>query len=316
MKTIDYTHGERVTIACFIGNIALSAFKLFAGIFGGSKAMIADALHSASDVAATIVVYIGIKIAKKPVDEEHPYGHGKSEPIAAASVGAILIFAAFAITKSIIESIITHSFATPSFVALIAAIASIVVKEGMFRITHDAGKKINSESIVASAWHHRSDAYSSIAAFFSILGSIIGKKLNIRFLEYLDPIAGAVVACMIFKVAYDILNHSLKGLMDSSPDSAKIENIRETVCGIDGVLSVPWIKARYIGQHLFVDMAIEVESELKVEEGHDIAVQARKKVLDEIKDAHEVLVHIDPVNGKDKDSFSPGGSGNAPDDES
>lgn len=294
MKEIDYKHGERITIACIIGNIILSALKLAAGILGSSKAMVADALHSASDIVATSVVLIGIKIAKKPADDGHPYGHGKVEPIAAAFVGVTLVFAAFMIVKGIVESILSHSFATPTFLALAAAVVSIVVKEAMFRITYSAGNKINSEAIMADAWHHRSDAYSSIGTFIGILGSIIGHRLGIRFLEYLDPVAGAVVACMIFKVAYDILTHSIKGLMDASPDETKIGHIREVVSGIDGILSISMIKGRYVGQHLFVDMKVEVDADITVEAGHAIAALSRERVLDGIPDVCEVLVHIDP----------------------
>lgn len=299
MMNADYKQGEKITLVCIIGNIFLSLFKLIAGYLGGSKAMIADAFHSASDVIATIVVYISIRIAKKPVDREHPYGHGKIEPIAAAFVGITLVFAAITIIKSIVDSIVTHSFVTPSLIALIAAVVSIIVKEVMFRITYDVGKKINSQSIMANAWDHRSDAYSSIGTFFGILGSMIGKYLNIHVLEYLDPIAGAVVACMIFKVAYDILKHSVKGLMDSSPDDNKIQTIRSIAGVIEGVISVPWIKARYIGRHLYVDMAVEVHALKTVEEGHDIAVLVRKTILESIKDVCEVLVHIDPVHYDD-----------------
>jgi cation diffusion facilitator family transporter len=305
MKNNNYGQGEKITIACIIGNIILSLFKLFAGLYGGSKAMVSDALHSASDVVATLVVYIGIRIAKKPIDKEHPYGHGKIEPIAAAFVGVTLVLAAIAIVKGIIVSIIEHSFTTPSFIAIVAALLSIVVKEAMFRITYHEGKKINSISIMANAWDHRSDAYSSIGTFLGIMGSIIGSHFNIHFLEYLDPLAGAIVACMIFKVAYDILRHSIKGLMDSSPDISKIDNIRESVLSIDGVVSVSWVKARYMGQHLFIDMGIGVDPHLTVKEGHDISVQTKEKVLEDIKDAFEVLVHIDPVSITQNTIFNP-----------
>ncbi len=305
MKTVDYSQGERITIACIVGNIALSLFKLLAGVYGGSKAMIADAMHSASDIIATAVVFVGIKIAKKPVDKEHPYGHGKVEPIAAAFVGVILVFAAILIVRGIAVSIAAHSFAAPSPFALVAAAASIAVKEAMYRITYAAGKRIGSESIVADAWHHRSDAYSSIGTFLGILGSMAGRQLNIHLLEYLDPVAGALVACMIFKVAYDILKHSIKGLMDSSPDSDKIEKIRDAVEGIEGVLSVSWIKARYIGQHLFVDMEIGVNAGLTVEDGHSIAEHVKMRVLESIQDVYEVLVHVEPFNAAMKRAIKP-----------
>jgi cation diffusion facilitator family transporter len=294
MKDIDYKKGEKITIACIIGNIVLSALKLVAGIIGGSKAMIADSLHSASDIVATSVVLVGIKVAQKPADSEHPYGHGKVEPIAAAFVGVTLIFAAFIIVKGIVESIINQTFGTPTFLALAAAVVSIVVKEIMFRITYAAGKKIKSESIMADAWHHRSDAYSSIGTFIGILGAIIGGKLGIRFLQYLDPIAGAVVACMIFKVAYDILKHAVKGLMDSSPEGEQLMKIWDAAAGIEGIVTVSDIKARYIGQRLFIDLEIGVDSERSVDEGHTLAAFARSRIIDSVPDAYEVMVHVEP----------------------
>ncbi len=296
MKTVNYEQGEKVTLACILGNIALSVLKLAAGIFGGSKAMIADGLHSVSDIIATTVVYIGIKIANKPVDENHHYGHGKIEPIASAFVGICLFFAGILIVKEITESIIDHSFTTPTVFALLAAIISILVKETMYRVTYSVGKKINSQSIMADAWHHRSDALSSIATMIGIGGAIIGSVTGMKFLEYLDPIAGAVVACLIFKVAYDILKYSLNGLMDASPESVKIDLIKEIVSELRDVVSISSIKGRYVGQYLYIDLAIEVNGSYTVEQGHGIADKARSKILDRIEDAFEVLIHVDPVN--------------------
>lgn len=294
MKEIDYKKGETITIACILGNIVLSALKFAAGILGGSKAMIADSLHSASDIIATSVVLVGIKVAQKPADREHPYGHGKIEPIAAAFVGVTLIFAAIVIVKGIVESIAKQTFTTPTALALAAAVVSVVVKEAMFRATYAAGKKINSEAIMADAWHHRSDAYSSIGTFVGILGAILGGRFGIRFLQYLDPVAGTVVACMIFKVAYDILKHAVKGLMDSSPDGEKLTKIWHTVSGVEGIVSIPDIKARYIGQRLFIDLEIEVNADISVDEGHSIAAFARNRVIESVPDAYEVLVHVEP----------------------
>ncbi|MGI5848491.1 MAG: cation diffusion facilitator family transporter [Christensenellales bacterium] len=294
MKTIDYRHGEKITITCILGNIVLSLLKFAAGVFGNSQAMISDALHSASDIIATSVVLIGIRIARKPVDKEHPYGHGRVEPIAASFVGVTLVIVALMIIKGIVESAITHSFSTPTFLALIAAILSIVVKEAMYRVTYAAGKKISSKSMIADAWHHRSDAFSSIGSFLGILGSMIGKWLNISFLSYLDPIAGAVVACLIFKIAYDILRDSIKSLMDASPRDEKIQSIKDIALSTKGIISVPQIKGRYVGQHLFVDIEIEVKPDITVEAGHDIAAQVRKKILDFIDDVYEVIVHVEP----------------------
>lgn len=290
-----YRQGIRVTVGCIIGNIALSALKLLAGIFGRSQAMVSDALHSASDIVATSVVLVSIKIAGKPVDKEHPYGHGRAESIAAAFVGVTLIFAAAMILKGIIESIAAHSFAAPNYLALGAAVLSIAVKEAMYRVTIAAGRKIGSESIVADAWHHRSDAFSSIGTFIGILGSMIGQWLGIGWLQYLDPIAGAAVACLIFKVAYDIIKPAVKRLMDTSPEDDKIRDIRSVASGTAGVISVPRIKGRYVGQRLLIDMEIEVGAGLTVEAGHTIAEQVRCSVLGACDEVGEVFIHVEPA---------------------
>lgn len=294
MKSVDYKEGEKITLICLLGNLILSVLKGLAGFFGNSQAMIADAFHSASDVIATFVVYMGIKIAKKPVDESHPYGHGKIEPLAAAFVGVTLIFAAFSIVKEIVNSIITHSFVTPSYIALIAAFVSIVVKEIMFRYTYSAGEKINSDSIMANAWDHRSDAYSSVGTFIGIAGSMLGRYFGISFLAYLDPLAGALVACLIFKIAFEILVDSIKSLMDASPGQEKINQIKNVLKDIRGIEDIPWIKARFMGPYLLIDMAIKVDANLTVETGHNIAATVRSCILENIDEAIEVLVHVTP----------------------
>jgi cation diffusion facilitator family transporter len=294
MQSVNYKKGESITLLCLIGNIILSILKLVAGILGNSKAMVADALHSTSDVIATVVVYIGIRIAKKPRDKGHPYGHGKVEPLASLFVAFLLIIAAFAVIQRIVQCVLVHSFITPSYMALAAAVFSIVVKEFMFRITYAEGKKINSESIMANAWDHRSDAYSSIGTFFGIGASILGQRIDIHWLEYMDPLAGAIVACMILKVAYDILRQSVKGLMDASPEAEVLEQIEETVLQIREVLDIPWVKARYIGQYLFIDLALEVDYSMTVHEGHEIAVKAEKAIKRNIPHAFEIIVHIEP----------------------
>lgn len=294
-KTADYRQGERITVGCIIGNIVLSALKLLAGLFGRSQAMISDALHSASDIVATSVVLISIKVARKPVDKEHPYGHGKVEPIAAAFVGVTLVFAAVMILKGIIESIATHSFTSPNVLALAAAVLSVAVKEAMYRVTIRAGRRIGSEAMIADAWHHRSDAFSSIGTFIGILGSMIGKWLNIGFLQYLDPIAGAAVACLIFKVAYDIIRPAVGRLMDASPEDGKLSAIRKITMDTEGVIAAPHIKGRYIGQRLLIDMEIEVDADLTVEAGHAIAEQARRNIMSASAEVGEVFIHVEPA---------------------
>lgn len=294
MKSVDYRRGEQVTLYCLVGNLLLSIFKGAAGFWGGSKAMVADAFHSGSDVLATFVVFVCIKIARKPADNCHMYGHGKIEPLAAALVGFIMIYTAALIVKSIFHCLVAQEFVTPSLLALVAAVISIFVKAIMFRVTYRTGKKINSEAIIANAWDHRADAYSSIGTFIAILGSIIGGNLQIGWLKYFDPLAGILVALLIFKMAVVILFKAAKGLMDASPEAERVEEIKALAAGIDGVQAVSWIKGRYLGQHMVIDMAVEVNGDLTVEEGHDIAASIKQKVMDGVDEVGNVLVHINP----------------------
>ena len=294
MQETGYRRSKKVTITCIFSNLALSLLKLAAGIFGHSQAMISDALHSASDIVSSVVVLIGIKIAGKPVDKDHPYGHGKVEPIAAAIVGLSLVAAVVMILKNILSAIITHSFETPTFLALGAAAVSIIIKESMYRATVRAGRQINSDAMIADAWHHRSDAFSSVGTFVGISGSMIGRWAGIPYLEYLDPAAGAVVACLIIKVAFDILKHAVKRLMDSSPGDEIIKKIRDAALCVGGIISVPCIKGRYVGPYLHIDMEIEVDSEITVEAGHSIAEQTQKEVSMSVDNVYDVLVHVEP----------------------
>ncbi|HHX78026.1 MAG TPA: cation transporter [Firmicutes bacterium] len=295
MADKTYQDGERITFLCLLGNILLTAFKGFAGFWGGSRAMVADALHSASDIMATLVVFFGLKIAKKPADEKHPYGHGKVEPIASAFVGIIMVGGAFAIVKEIIVAMAAGYFSYPSFLALGAAAVSIAAKEGMFRVTYNVGKKINSQSIIANAWDHRADAYSSIGSFCGILGTIIGNHFSIDFLRYLDPVAGLLVSLLIFKVAAGILLESLNRLMDASPDQKLLNDIAAIAKSVEGIKQINWIKGRYAGRHLVVDMAIEVAGTLSVEEGHSIAQYVEERITEEIKEVSDVLIHVNPT---------------------
>ncbi|MEW5920007.1 MAG: cation diffusion facilitator family transporter [Bacillota bacterium] len=294
MKSVDYKRGEQVTFYCLVGNLLLSVFKGVVGFLGGSKAMVADAFHSGSDVIATLLVYTCIKIAKKPADNCHMYGHGKIEPLAAFLVGFIMILTALLIVKSIVPSLMAQEFVTPSLVALVAAVVSIITKEIMFRVTYNTGRKINSEAITANAWDHRADAYSSIGTFIGIMGSILGGYLNIGWLRYFDPLAGILVAVLIIKMAGHILLKAIQGLMDASPEPEKVAEIKNITEGIEGVQAVSWIRGRYLGQHIVIDMAIEVNGDKTVEEGHNISISIKQQVMESVKEVGNVLVHINP----------------------
>ncbi len=292
-KVIDYAKGEKITKFCLWGNLVLCILKFVAGVFGRSQAMVADALHSGSDVIATFAVLIGIKIAQRPVDEKYHFGYGKIEPIMSTFVGLTLVFAAYEISKSIITSVMQHSFATPSILALMAAVVSIAVKEWMYRLTMKVGVELNSESIKANAWDHRSDAYSSIGTFVGISGAMLGGYLGIDWLRYLDPLAGMIVAVLIFKVALHILLQAMRSLMDVAPDKETTEKICSVVKQFPEVRQVPWLKARYSGPLLWLDLAIRMEASMTIIQAHEIGLKVADAIKDQVDNVDRVIVHFD-----------------------
>ena len=214
------------------GNIFLAAFKLFAGIFGNSTAMISDAVHSLSDVFATAIALVGVRLAERDADSDHPYGHERFESVASLALGLILLFTGLAIGYSSLESITTGSYlntATPSLIALIAAIVSIVAKEGMFWYTRHWARVINSSAFMADAWHHRSDALSSVGALAGIGASMLGFHAG-------DAIASLVICVIILKVAFDVLKESLSSLTDTACDSAFEHELGDVISNTPGVI--------------------------------------------------------------------------------
>ncbi len=290
---IDYAKGEKITKLCLWGNLLLCVLKFIAGVLGRSQAMVADALHSGSDVIATFAVLIGIRIAQRPVDEKYHFGYGKIEPIMSTFVGLTLVFAAYEISKSIITSVMQHSFATPSILALLAAVVSIAVKEWMYRLTMKVGVELNSESIKANAWDHRSDAYSSIGTFVGIGGAMLGGYLGIEWLRYLDPLAGMIVAVLIFKVALHILLQAMRSLMDVAPDKETTEKICSVVKQFPEVRQVPWLKARYSGPLLWLDLAIRMEANMTIIQAHEIGLKVADAIKDQVDNVDRVIVHFD-----------------------
>ncbi|HWQ30215.1 MAG TPA: cation diffusion facilitator family transporter [Negativicutes bacterium] len=283
----DFKAAEKWAIIGIVGNLVLTAFKAFAGIVGGSSAMVADAMHSASDIVASAVVYVSLKIAKKPADKEHPYGHGKAEAISAAAVGLMLIAAGFVIIKTAYTTISSGSVEAPGIIALYAAIASIVIKEAMYRVTYKVGKRINSPSTIANALDHRSDAFSSIATFIGIGGAILGFPV-------MDPIAGGLVALFILKMGYDIVADAANQIMDKCPGNEKLTQIEEAILSTPGVQSTHDIRIRQSGPFYLVDLDICVNRETSVDKAHEIADIVRNNVYRSLDKIFEVRVHVDP----------------------
>ncbi len=286
-QRFDAGDPKACTLVGFLVNLLLVAFKLAAGIFGHSYAMVADAIHSASDGVATGTAYFGIKVAEKPADANHPYGHGSAEAIVAFFI-ALLLFGTGAYLGASAVHLIAHGHeSTPGNIALGAAVASIVIKEALFRYTIRVGKRWNSPAVIATAWDHRSDAYSSVGA----LAGIVGAKLGV---PVLDPIAGMIIAAFIMKVSIGLIRSNVGLLMDETPPPAFIREVRDVACRVEGVMAVSDVKVHRYGPVSTVDIKIAVDGRLTVEEGHRIAGKLRYELSRKVKGVRDVMVHVNP----------------------
>lgn len=279
-----------VSIVC---NMLLTAFKLIAGFVANSAALIADAVHSASDVLGSLIVMIGAVFSHKAPDESHPYGHEKMECIASILLGNILFLVAIAIGYSGIEKIISGTaIKVPGSLALVAAAVSIVVKEALYWYTIIGARKINSVSLKAEAWHHRSDALSSIGSFAGVLGARLGYPI-------LDPIAAIVISLFILKVAFSIFKESIDRLVDHSCGEVETDKMVDALKTVPGILGVDDIKTRLFGSRTYVDVEIRADGEQKLVEAHAIAEDAHHKLEEEFPDVKHCTVHVNPVEPND-----------------
>lgn len=281
-----------VSVVSIATNVILSGVKLLAGIFGKSMAMISDAVHSLSDVFSTIVVIIGIKWSKKEADEEHPYGHERLECLAALGLSAMLVFTAGLIFYEAGKTLILgKDISTPTLLALVAALVSIVIKEVMYWYTKIAAKKIRSDALMADAWHHRSDALSSIGSLIGIGGAMLGFK-------FLDPLAGLVIGLVIMKVAYDIARESIDKIVDKACDDYIVEEMSNTIKGVEGVIDLDLIKTRMFGTRIYVDIEISADEELSLKDSHIIAENVHDIIEDRFNDVKHCTVHVNPAIAK------------------
>lgn len=277
-------HGAKVGI---VTNVLLFFLKLYAGIFGKSHAMIADSLHTATDALTSIGVFVGFKIAQKPADEEHPYGHGRAESIAAKLVSIILIMGGMKVGFDAVMIIINRDLHVPHQMALWAAVISIVIKEALYRYTNKMGDKIQSNALKADAWHHRSDALSSIAAFIGILGAMMGYPI-------MDPVAAATVSIFVIKAGLGIFHTAYDELMDAALPENILRRIKELTMTVDGVKRIKDVKGRKMGIDIFVDLTIEVDSDMRVSDAHTITAKIRRSVLKNLQGAKDIFIHVEP----------------------
>ncbi len=281
---------NKVSVITIIGNLTLFVFKLVAGIVAHSGAMISDAIHSASDIFSTIVVIIGIGLAAKDSDEEHPYGHERLECVAAILLAMILFATGVGIGINALKNILGGDYenlVVPGALALVAAIVSIVVKELMYWYTIYYAKMINSGALKADAWHHRSDAFSSVGALIGIGGAMVG-------IPVMDSVASLVIFLFILKAAYDIFKDAMDKMVDHSCDKETEDSIKACVMKNENVLGIDLLRTRIFGNKIYVDVEIAVDENYSLREAHNIAERVHDSIEDEFKQVKHIMVHVNP----------------------
>lgn len=282
---------RKLSLSSIIGNTILTIFKIIAGIIGHSSAMISDGIHSMSDVFSTFIAVIGVRLSLRQADKEHPYGHERLECVASIILSVILCITGFGIGLSAIKTIISGDYKTlipPGLIALIAAVASIIIKESMYWYTRYYAKKINSAAFMADAWHHRSDALSSVGSLIGISGAMMGFPI-------LDPIASAAICVCILKVSYDIFKDALDKMLDTSCDEALEKEISEVIEKEPGVISLDLLQTRTFGNKIYIDAEISVDGNLTLKAAHDIAEKVHANVEDSFENIKHIMIHVNPA---------------------
>ncbi len=285
----------RVTLTGTLVNILLVVLKFIAGIFGKSSAMVADAVHSLSDFITDVIVLVFVHIADKPRDKGHEYGHGKFETMATLIIGLILIGAGIGLMingiEQVLKSINGVRLERPTMLALVIAMVSIVSKEWLYHFTLRTGRKVNSQAVMANAWHHRSDAVSSCGTFIGIGGAMFfGEKWRI-----LDPIAAIVVSIFIIKSGYDIIKPCVSELLEASLPEEDQNEILELVKSVDGIRAVHNLRTRKIGNAIAVDLHAKMDGNISLSEAHDKATLAEKIIKSRFGDNSVINIHMEPL---------------------
>lgn len=286
---------QKVTLVGSAGNIALMIFKFIAGFVGHSPAMIADAVHSLSDFVTDIIVLVFVSVSAKPQDRSHDYGHGKFETIATLFIGLALIAAAIGIIVSGVMALIDWAggadLKAPGLLALWAALLSIVVKEVLYQYTVYKGKRLNSQAVVANAWHHRSDAFSSIAAAIGIGGSILlGDRWTV-----LDPIASIVVGLFLVNVAMGLLRTSISELTEGSLPQETEQEIEDIITSFPEISEPHNMRTRRIGNHIAIEAHIRMDGNMPLRDVHNITSQVEHRLKERFGNETHITLHMEPV---------------------
>lgn len=282
----------RVSIISIILNCLLTLIKFISGVISKSSAMISDSVHSLSDVLSTFVVIIGVKISNKKADSDHPYGHERIECVSAIILSGMLFVVGALIGINGIKNVTNSSnLVMPGVLALIASIISIISKEAMYQYTIRVSKKINSAALKADAWHHRSDALSSIGSFIGILGSRLGFKV-------FDPLASVIISLCIIKVSIDIFKDAIDKMVDKSCDKEVIDKVISVIEKNESVKNIDDIKTRQFGNKAYVDVEISVDENLLLKDAHKVAEEIHDSVENEINIVKHCMVHVNPYEVK------------------
>ena len=290
----EHTLAYKVSAVSIAVNLILSFVKLLAGILASSGAMISDAVHSASDVFSTIIVIVGVVMSRKKSDSNHQYGHERMECMASLLLAAVLALTGAGIGVNGIKKIVGGNYdtlAVPGMLALIAAIVSIAVKEWMYWYTRAAAKRINSGALMADAWHHRSDALSSVGAFVGIFGARMGYPV-------LDAAASVVICVFIGKAAFDIFRDAMDKMVDKSCSDELVGKMREVVQREKGVIRIDDMKTRLFGDRIYVDVEFSADGRKSLEESHDIAERVHGAIEREFPTVKHCMVHVNPYHGE------------------
>lgn len=289
METFEKT-AVKVSVVSIVGNIVLSVLKMLAGILAHSGAMVSDAVHSASDVFSSIIVIIGVKLSAKASDKEHPYGHERMECVAAIVLSVILLVTGLFIGADALKTITGGRFSeirTPGLSALVMAVVSIITKELMFWYTRYYAKKLESGAVMADAWHHRSDALSSVGALIGIAGARMGFPV-------LEPVASLVICLFIAKASVDIFRDATDKMVDRSCDEETEKKIRECVLAQQGVNGIDLLRTRIFGNKIYADIEINADGNKTLSEGHAIAENVHSAIEREFPKVKHIMVHVNP----------------------
>lgn len=289
----------RVTIIGSVVNLLLVAFKFVAGVLGRSAAMVADAVHSLSDLVTDIVVLVFVNISGKPEDADHSYGHGKYETLATAIIAIVLFAVGVTILVESVEDIVAvingAILPVPSSIALIAAVISIVAKELLYQYSVHVGRKLDSQTVVANAWHHRSDAFSSIGVFVGIGGAmLLGERWSV-----LDPLAALVVSAFIIKVAIDLIKPCLSELLERSLPEEVEQEIERIILSVDGVTSPHHLRTRRIGNRYAIEVHIRMNGNLTLFEAHSITTTVERLLKQRFGATTHVGIHTEPTPNRE-----------------